>query len=272
MALGGSMALAGCAAVPVATPPAVPASMAPGPPRVTMAELHQNGGVPPGWQFTPPPGDVAAGRRAFADFGCSSCHTVRGENFPAAGGEGNVGPDLSGMGSHHPAGYFAESILNPNAVLVDGPGYIGPDGRSVMPAYPELTLKQLADLVAYLQSLTTGGGAHMHSHRLGSRALSYFVQAYEVPRAQLDAFDQWFSEQRYQDYAGLASVETYVGRSHDGLLLVSVFGFDNDIALGHFLKAVSAPGRGVPGDFARPVDQYILRSPAVYKAAPLSAP
>ena len=40
--------------------------------RITMAALHQAGGVPPGWRFTVPPGDVGAGRRTFADAGCPS--------------------------------------------------------------------------------------------------------------------------------------------------------------------------------------------------------
>src|SRR2546428_3292227 len=118
--------------------------------RITMAALHQAGGVPRGWRFTVPPGDVAAGRRTFADAGCPSCHRVAREAFPPPTGPG---PELTGMGSHHPAEYFVESILTPDAVLVDGPDYIGPDGRSVMPSYPDLTLRQLADLVAYLKSL-----------------------------------------------------------------------------------------------------------------------
>src|SRR3989454_763487 len=126
--------------------------------RITMAALHQAGGVPPGWRFTVPPGDVGAGRRTFADAGCPSCHRVAREAFPPPTGPG---PELTGMGSHHPAEYFVESILTPDAVLVDGPGYIGPDGHSAMPSYPDLTLRQLADLVAYLKSLTAGGAREM---------------------------------------------------------------------------------------------------------------
>ena len=58
------------------------------------------------------------------------------------------------MGEHHPAGYLAESILNPNAVIVEGPGYSGPDGRSTMPDYRDaLSVADLIDLVAYLRSL-----------------------------------------------------------------------------------------------------------------------
>ena len=67
---------------------------------------------------------------------------------------GGVGPDLTRMGAMHPPEYFAESIINPNAVLTEGPGYVGEDGRSKMPSYSEiLTIEQLIDLVAYLKSL-----------------------------------------------------------------------------------------------------------------------
>lgn len=122
-----------------------------GPFRVTMSELHEAGGVPKGWIFVPPPGDPARGRELFVQLECFACHTVRGEGFPPPSGPG---PDLTGMGEHHPAGYLAESIMNPNAVIVEGPGYAGDDGLSVMPYYgDDLTVTQLADLVAYLRSL-----------------------------------------------------------------------------------------------------------------------
>jgi hypothetical protein len=122
--------------------------------RTTMMALHQTGGVPPGWRFVPPPGDVATGRRLFADLGCSSCHKVKGERWEREAGP--EGPELTGMGAHHPPGYFAEAIVNPDAVVVDGPGWVDPDGRSTMPSYPDLTIAQLADLVAYIASLRTG--------------------------------------------------------------------------------------------------------------------
>ena len=58
------------------------------------------------------------------------------------------------MGAHHPAAYFAESILNPNAVIITEKGYTGPDGLSRMPEYnSSLTIAQLIDLVAYLKGL-----------------------------------------------------------------------------------------------------------------------
>ncbi|HXG16181.1 MAG TPA: c-type cytochrome [Calidithermus sp.] len=133
----------------------------PGPHRVTMEEMHRSGGVPRGWKFTVPPGDPARGRQLFADLECYKCHAVAGERFAEAEPDPrDAGPPLTGVGRHHPAEYLAESILDPNAVIVTGPGFTGPDGRSVMPSYADvLTLAQWADLVAYLKSLT-GGEAH----------------------------------------------------------------------------------------------------------------
>ncbi len=122
-----------------------------GPFRVTMEALHGSGGVPEGWIFAPPEGDAAHGRQVFIRLGCYACHRVRGEPLPAPSG---LGPDLTGAGAHHPAGYLLESILNPNAVVVQGPGYTDPGGKSIMPDYRgQLSVAELIDLVAYLKSL-----------------------------------------------------------------------------------------------------------------------
>jgi len=135
-------------------------------------------GTPEGWTFRLPAGDVKAGRQAFVDFECYKCHPVPGENFPKSAGAGDVGPDLSWMGPLHPPEYFAESIVNPNAVLTEGPGFLGPDGKSKMPSYADsMTLQHLIDLVAYLRTLSAsppssggagghgpGGGGHMMGH------------------------------------------------------------------------------------------------------------
>src|SRR4029453_9703880 len=103
------------------------------PKRVTMEELHRGGGVPPGWRFAWPAGDPARGREVFAKLECYQCHEVKGEKFPAVTPDPTRrGPELSGMGAHHPAEYFAESIINPNAVILLGPGHTGPDGLSII--------------------------------------------------------------------------------------------------------------------------------------------
>ncbi len=147
------------------TPPAPPERGKPI--RTTMEELHKTGGVPPGWKFTLPAGDPVKGRQVFVDLECFSCHQVKGEAFPP-GRTGGPGPELTGMGSQHPAEYFAESILNPNAVIIEGPGFTGPDGLSKMPDYNDtLTVRQLLDLVAYLKSLMARGdhGTGAEPHR-----------------------------------------------------------------------------------------------------------
>lgn len=137
--------------------------------RVPEREMHAfPGGVPPGWKFSLPAGDPQKGKKVFADLECHACHAMPGEGFPAPTAD-KPGPPLTGMGEEHPAAYFAESIVNPNAVLIDGAGYLGADGRSRMPSFNDnLTVEQLVDLVAYLKSLKSGGhGGHQH-HDHGS--------------------------------------------------------------------------------------------------------
>src|SRR5256885_6262393 len=67
---------------------------------ISMAALHQSGGLPSGWRFTPPPGNRVAGRQVFINFGCYTCHAVQGEAFPpTTQRERSPRPDLTGMGS-----------------------------------------------------------------------------------------------------------------------------------------------------------------------------
>jgi mono/diheme cytochrome c family protein len=152
-----------------AAPKAAPAPAA-GPRTLTMEELHRLGGVPRGWKFALPEGDAARGRQVFADLECFKCHAIKGETFPAVEPDArNAGPELTGMGTHHPAEYFAESILLPDAVVVSGPGHTGPDGRSIMPSYADaISVKQLVDLVAFIRS-QTGGDSHAGHHQDAAR-------------------------------------------------------------------------------------------------------
>jgi len=80
----------------------------PAPIRTTMAALHAQGGVPRGWKFLMPPGDAAEGRKVFVAMECFACHAVKNEEFPRESKTPrSVGPDLTGMGAHHPAKYSA---------------------------------------------------------------------------------------------------------------------------------------------------------------------
>jgi mono/diheme cytochrome c family protein len=132
------------------------------------APLRQHG-TPVGWKFSWPKGDRAKGRDVFRKLECYSCHEVRGETFPAASDGDKLGPELSAMGSLHDPEYFAEAIINPNAVVERGKGYAAADGSSKMPSYNDaVTVQELIDLVAYLTSLkppaTPSAGGHEQHH------------------------------------------------------------------------------------------------------------
>ena len=88
-------------------------------------------------------GDAAAGKQVFESQGCGSCHT-----FEAAGSTGNVGPNLDEALQGKDAAFIQQSIVDPNAEVA--PGY----QPNIMPQTygSQLSEKQLADLVAFLQS------------------------------------------------------------------------------------------------------------------------
>ena len=158
--------------------PAAPASKKPST-RVTMEEMHHGDGVPKGWKFSWPEGDAQKGREVFAKLECYQCHQVPGAGFPDAKPDPTrQGPPLAGMGGMHPAEYFAESIVNPNAVIVTAPGFTGTDGLSIMPDFRDsLTLAETIDLVAYIRTLT--GGAH-HQHGAAVPAREQMTADYRV--------------------------------------------------------------------------------------------
>jgi hypothetical protein len=147
--------------------------------RVTMEEMHHGDGVPKGWKFSWPEGDTQKGREVFAKLECYQCHQMPGAGFPDVKPDATrQGPPLAGMGGMHPAEYFAESILNPNAVIVTAPGFTGPDGLSIMPDFRDsLTLAETIDLVAYIRSLT--GGMH-HHHGAAAPAREQVTADYRV--------------------------------------------------------------------------------------------
>jgi mono/diheme cytochrome c family protein len=118
----------------------------------SKAGEHGQHQTPAGWTFTWPQGDPLKGRAVFVKLECYSCHAVKGEQFPAPSGD--IGPELSAMGALHDAEYFAEAIINPNALIEKGKGYEAADGSSKMPSYNELvTIQEVIDLVGYLRGL-----------------------------------------------------------------------------------------------------------------------
>jgi mono/diheme cytochrome c family protein len=264
----------------------VPTSPTPRQVRITMQALHQLGGIPPGWSLTPPSGDAARGRAVYEQLGCHTCHAVRGESFAPPTGPG---PELTGMGGHHPAAYFVESIVNPSAVVVDGPGYVGSDGRSTMPSYPDMTLAQLADVVAYLRSLQSGDmGSPMASTPAAtgaadadlpapppSAARRYLVQAYDVAPGRLQAFEEWFRRRggaQFLAEPGVVAIDTFVDRTRSGPRLVTVLTFEDDAAFMRFATSPSADQVSQQFDaFIGPHGHDVHVVPPIYRSEALSA-
>ncbi len=97
----------------------------------------------------PPPkavkGDPAAGKMVYSDSGCGGCHT-----FTPAGTTGAIGPNLDETLKGKDAAYVEEAIANPDAEIAAGyqAGLMPKDYAS------QLSPKQLADLVAFLQQGT----------------------------------------------------------------------------------------------------------------------
>jgi Cu/Ag efflux protein CusF len=118
-------------------------------PAAKAAETHH----PQGWRFTMPRGNPVKGRGVFEKFECYYCHEVRGEQFPSPT---ENAPELSQMGSMHPVEFFAESIMNPNAVVPKV--YREADGQSPMTNFADkMTVQELIDVSAYVASLRPKG-------------------------------------------------------------------------------------------------------------------
>lgn len=63
------------------------------------------------------------------------------------------------MAADHALEFFAEAIVNPNAVI-DEPEGRAPDGSSRMPSFSDsMTVQELIDLAAFLKSLVPPAGA-----------------------------------------------------------------------------------------------------------------
>lgn len=263
--------------------------------RVKMEDLHMLGGVPAGWQLTPPPGDPVAGRQVFVDYGCPSCHRIEGESFSAGAPTTNIGPDLTGMGAHHPAGYFAEAIMNPNAMVIEGPGYSGPDGKSVMPSYDSMNIAELADVVAYLRSQTSGQAAHNHAEHVAMGHIppvaplvpapvppapadtkgAYIWMVYDVPTDKLGPFMSWFPTEGRQMLAkipGAVSMDTYVDSTRIGGRMITAMRFKDDAAMQEFINN-GDPAFGDKFDsFIGPHGHFEVMWPPIYRVPVLSGP
>lgn len=103
-----------------------------------------------------PVGDAARGEALFASVGCVSCHAVGDAEFEEGAEAGGVRVRLgSETGRRMSYSQLVTSVVNPSHRLA--PQYfsenITKDGESLMVNYNDrLTVTQLTDLVAYLQT------------------------------------------------------------------------------------------------------------------------
>ena len=103
----------------------------------------------------PENGGIGRGRTAFVELGCHRCHQVAGEDFPAPTADPPVPVVLGGtVHEVRTDGYLVTSIINPSHKLTGYPKeQVAIEGESRMPNETEaITVRQLVDLVAYLQA------------------------------------------------------------------------------------------------------------------------
>ena len=106
--------------------------------------------------FRLPDGDSAVGQTVFVDNSCHSCHTVAGVELGDPVVHGPVEVRLGGQTTRvRTYGELVTSIINPSHRLapMQADDVAHDDGSSRMPSYNDtLTVQQLIDLVAFLQS------------------------------------------------------------------------------------------------------------------------
>jgi mono/diheme cytochrome c family protein len=108
-----------------------------------------------------PAGDPQAGRQVLLDLKCSVCHRVIGEATLPAPVSGTQGPDLDRALALRPAADVAAAIVVPSHSMSiktseEVKKRLEAMVLSPMPDFSRtITVRQLADLLAYLRSLET---------------------------------------------------------------------------------------------------------------------
>jgi mono/diheme cytochrome c family protein len=98
-------------------------------------------------------GNAVAGRTAFLELKCNTCHAVAGERLNGRA-PGRGGPGLGTAEALQSPDEIARSIAAPGHAISDEAGPWRENGKSRMPDYAQvMTVRQLMDLVAYIRSL-----------------------------------------------------------------------------------------------------------------------
>lgn len=105
--------------------------------------------------LTLPEGNPIEGRQTFKDLKCNSCHRISSD-IEMAGPVAKAGaPDLGIKQSRYRPSYLADSIVFPSHVVLTPEGRFDHFAKSSrMGDFSDtLTVRQLADIVAYLKQL-----------------------------------------------------------------------------------------------------------------------
>ncbi len=120
-----------------------------------LSSYSTNPAQPESQLLSLPKGDAVEGRQAFRELKCFSCHRIAGDiEMPAPVTLGE-GPTLGLRQARYKARYIADSIIFPSHVIEnDLKSHKTGDSLSRMGDFSDsMTVKQLADLVAYLKQL-----------------------------------------------------------------------------------------------------------------------
>lgn len=104
-----------------------------------------------------PPGDREAGRRAFVDLGCTSCHAVPSDPGLPAPVSAHPGPPIGARLAAVDVSYLVTAIVSPSHALsprMEAESWATLEGKlSPMGDYSaSMTVRQLVDLYAFLRS------------------------------------------------------------------------------------------------------------------------
>jgi len=106
-------------------------------------------------EFVLPPGDKAAGKQAFLELKCNSCHSVTDQVEHAPLTPGAIHVELGGTVSRVKTyDDLVTSIINPSHRLSRGTNLMTttPEGESRMPVYNEvMSVQQLIDITSFLE-------------------------------------------------------------------------------------------------------------------------
>lgn len=106
--------------------------------------------------FVLPDGDIAAGKRSFAELSCNQCHSIKGIPWKGDADAGDVHINLGGeVSTIKTYGELVTSVINPSHKIakVYQQETATSEGSSKMRVYNDvMTVQDLIDIVAFLRS------------------------------------------------------------------------------------------------------------------------